>query len=219
MQTWVLHPDKLRGACIFEGAENPFPGGCCEPSGRIWCAAHDGKLLWRDVVQWISHKTGQERESRKTYASWAVRLSCGHCYSSNLSDVEWSPGMPPDLDLKLLETLNKKLSGEWKDRDDDATLSLREEVEHKGSLVSSPATEEECPKCAYLRRIADYRLIGKLGDHPVPVPGPAEKPQLTVEEIAAKKRRRLRRVESDLARLQDEAEQLRGELGTAENAD
>jgi len=33
--------------------------------------------------------------------------------------------MPSNLDLKLLETLKKKLSGEWKDRDDDVTLSLR----------------------------------------------------------------------------------------------
>ena len=52
-QTWILHPDRLRGACIFEGAENPFPGGCCEPSGHIWCAAHDDKPPWREVAGWI----------------------------------------------------------------------------------------------------------------------------------------------------------------------
>jgi hypothetical protein len=216
MQTWILHPDKLRGACIFEGAENLFPGGCCEPSGHIWCAAHDRKLPWRDVVQWISRRTGQDRESGKPYASWTVKLSCGHCYSPNISDVEWSPGMPPDLNLELIETLKSRLSSEWKDRDDDAVRAVRKEVEHKGSLVSSPATEKECPKCAYLRRIVEYRLIGKLADHPVPEPAgpePAGKPQPTAEEVEARKRRRLRRDESDLARLQNEAEKLRGELG------
>jgi hypothetical protein len=221
-QAWILHPDKLRGACIFKDAENPFPRGCCEPPGLIWCAAHGGKLPWRDVVQWIDRTAGQERESGKPYASWTVKLSCGHCYSSNISDVGWSPGMPPDLDLKLIETLKRRLSAEWKDRDDDEVRDLREEIEHKGSLVSSPATEEQCPKCAYLRRIAEYRLIGKLADRPVPEPvepEPVAKPRPTAEEIEAKKRRRLRRVESDLARLQNEAEQLRSELGTAENAD
>lgn len=212
-QTWILHPERYRGACIFEGAENPFPGGCCEPSGHIWCAAHDGKPPWRDVVQWISRRTGKERESGKPYAAWTVKLSCGHCCSSSISGVEWSPGMPPELDVKKIEILKRRLSAEWKDLDDEAIHDLREQVEHKGSLVSDPALEEKCPKCAYLRRIAEYRLIGKLADGPVTVTEPPEKPQPTAEEVEAKKRRRLKRVESDLARLQKEAEKLRGELG------
>lgn len=95
--------------------------------------------------------------------------------------------MPPDLDLKEIETLKRRLSAEWKDRDDDIVRALREQVEHKSYLVSNPAMEEKCPKRAWLQRIVEYRLIGKLADHPIPKP--AEKPQPTAEEIEAKKRR------------------------------
>jgi hypothetical protein len=121
--------------------------------------------------------------------------------------------MPPELDLKKIEILKRRLSAEWKGLDDEAIRDLREQVEHKGSLVSDPALEEKCPKCSYLRRIVEYRLIGKLSDGPVTVAELPGKPQPTAEEVEAKKRRRLKRVESDLARLQKEAEKLRGELG------
>jgi len=68
--------------------------------------------------------------------------------------------MPPDLDLKEIETLKRRLSTEWKDRDDDIVRALREQVEHKSYLVSNPATEEKCPRYAYPQRIVEYRLIG-----------------------------------------------------------
>lgn len=220
-QTWILHPNRLRGECLFEGGtENPFPEGCCQPSGHIWCSAHKEELPWRDVVQWISRRVRQDSKTGKDYASWTVKLSCGHCYSPNMSKVDWSPGMPPEIDQDQVEHIKRRLSAERNDNDNDNDTRhyLSEQLEHNSFLVSSPALEETCPKCSYLRRITEYRLIDKLADQPIPEP-PA-KPQPTAEEIAAKKQRRLRRIESDMTRLQKEAEKLRKELETnGENPD
>ena len=72
--------------------------------------------------------------------------------------------------------------------------------------------EEECPKCAYLRRIVEYRLIGPLSDKPWrPPTKPESEPQPTAEEVKDRKLRRLRRVESELTHLQVEADRLRRE--------
>lgn len=94
-------------------------------------------------MQWISRRVGHGRESGEPYAAWAVKLSCGHCCSSSISSVEWSPEKPPELDVKKIEILRGRLSAEWKDLDDDTIRDLREELEHKGSLVSDPALEEK----------------------------------------------------------------------------
>ena len=52
-------------------------------------------------------------------------------------------------------------------------------------------------------------MIGRLADRPIPNRLLEGKPQRTPEEVKAGKLRRLRRIESDLARLQEEAEELR----------
>ena len=90
--------------------------------------------------------------------------------------------------------------------------STKTRLNCKGFMVCSPPVHTDCAKCAYQRRIVEYGIIGKLAEHPLPKPKPVEKPQPTSEEINAKKLRRLQRIESDVARLQAEAEKLRADI-------
>jgi hypothetical protein len=132
--------------------------------------------------------------------------------------------MPPHLHREKIEQIEKMiLRWESKNKDvnsDDLRDMIRwhrEHVDHKGFMVCTPAMEAECSQCANLRPIVEHRLIGKLSDKPwQPSAKPEPKPQPTPEEIRAKKQRRLERVESDLSRLQQEAEKLRGEIKDSE---
>jgi hypothetical protein len=105
-QTHIMHPYQFEdgrpgSVCMFGGRNGtPFrgPGGCCHSKGTMWCSAHDDKMPWREVVQWI-YRNEHYYEGKST-PYWDVILSCGHCYGSNTADPEWSPGMPPALDIE-----------------------------------------------------------------------------------------------------------------------
>ena len=235
-QTHIMHPYQFEDGrpgsiCMFGGPNGkpfPGPGGCCKPKGTIWCSAHDDEMPWREVVKYIARKEYRNDEGRQD-CYWDVILSCGHCYGPNGADLEWSPGMPPHLDqekIVKLEKVIRRLDGPDREEHDrqaaekgwrstDETIRWhREQIDHKGFMVCNPAMEEECPKCAYLRQIVEYRLIGPLSDKPWKPPAkPEPKPQPTAEEIKERKLRRLKRVESELTRLQKEADQLRCETG------
>ena len=220
-QTWVLSPPAVTfkdgkvhphsgPRCVLDRGTNKLcPGGYCYPKGYLWCAAHEDKPPWREIIEWLHRQEGTY-ESGKAYSSWKVRLSCGHC-DSVASDPEWSPGMPPNLDLRKMEAIQEMLRTR-NDMDDDLIRFHQNQVKFKGFMVCSPPVHTDCAKCAYQRRIVEYGIIGKLAEHPLPKPKPVEKPQPTSEEINAKKLRRLQRIESDVARLQAEAEKLRADI-------
>lgn len=224
--TWILHPPRITfkdgtiypregPRCALDMYARPVktcPYGFCYPAGYLWCAAHGDVPPMREITEWLHRKQEYHHDNRdKPYSSWKVRLSCGHCGHAS-SDVEWSPGMPHVIDREMIERYESEILPRWRAKGADPRMirETEQQIESNGFLICHPAMSEDCTKCVYLRRIVEYRMIGRLADHPVK---PAEKPQPTPEEIEARKRRRLQRVESDLARLQKEAEKLRGDLG------
>jgi hypothetical protein len=236
-QTHIMHPYQFEDGrpgsiCMFNGPHGkpfPGPGGCCKAKGTMWCSGHDNKPPWREVVQYIARETRPGEPGEPPLCWWDVILSCGHCYGPNGADPEWSPGVPPYLDQQKIahleraiqrwdgpdrEELDRQAAGKGWRSTDETIRWHREQIDHKGFMVCSPAMEEECPKCACLRQIVEYRLIGPLSDKPWKPPAKLEpKPQPTAEEIKERKLRRLKRVESELTRLQKEADQLRRETG------
>jgi hypothetical protein len=223
-KTWVLHPPAVTltngethphdgPRCIFDmNPRLPCPGGFCYPKGHLWCAAHADKLPWREITEWLHRgETRHLTNPVRAYSPWTVRLSCGHCAHVS-SDVEWSPGLQPDLDAAKSAAVEASVATRRDDINDDLRQFFQEQIEYKGFLVSSPPIAEQCNQCAYLRCIVDYKIIGRLADHPLPARQPGIKPQPTPEEAEAIKRRRLKKIESDLQRLREEADILREAL-------
>jgi hypothetical protein len=139
-------------------------------------------------------------------------LSCGHCYSPIGADEEWSPGIPPRVDnqqiAKMVEEIQEsERAGEYI----ETAQWMREQVEHNGFMVCMPAMEAECPKCVYLRRIVEYRPIGRLSDESYRPPEREPKRQPTAEEIKAGKLAELAKVEASMKRMEAKAARLRRE--------
>jgi hypothetical protein len=225
-KTWILHPPRITykdgtihphegSRCALDMYARPIktcPYGYCYPAGYLWCAAHGEEPPMREITEWLHRKQEYRHGNRDNpYSLWTVRLSCGHCGHAS-SDVEWSPGMPHVIDRGMIERYQRDYLPRWKAEGADPRMirETEQQIESSGFLVCEPAMSEDCAKCVYIRRITEYRMIGRLADHPVK---PAEKPQPAPEEIADRKHLRLARVERDLARLQKEAEKLRGDIG------
>jgi hypothetical protein len=220
-KTWVLHPPAVTltngrvyphdgPKCVLDtDPGKPCPGGFCYPKGHLWCAAHGGKLPWREITEWLHRgRTRQFTDPPRPYSPWTVKLSCGHCAHTH-SDLEWSPGIPPNPDTANLKAAEETLTTRRHEADDDLRQFFEEQIKHKGFLVSSPPMSGQCNKCAYLRRIVDYRMIGRLASHPAPARQPRTRPRPTPEETEARNLRRLKKIESDLQRLHAEADELR----------
>lgn len=217
-RTSIGSPRKSVGWCILgdtidwkESRKiNPFPDGCCKPFGTIWCSAHDVKHPWRKVEKYIARKSYYNREAGELRYYWTVMLSCGHCYSPNGADEEWSPGMPPVIDQAKIAGIERAIKAGRIDEPEHIRWH-RDQIEHNGFMVCTPAMEQECNSCANLRQITDYRLIGKLSDKPWHPPKQEPKRQPTAEEVKAEKLAELQKVEASLKRMQAKAERLRSE--------
>jgi hypothetical protein len=214
-QTWIM----VRSGsfwCHFYDKRNPFPGGCCLPLGYLHCSDHDYKAPWREITQWLGRDRVLYLERGKTVQSWWVKLSCGHCDTVTADDMKWSPGMPPRLETEREERVVARLSAKEEESPDEDRRDIIEwmtaNIENNGWMVCDPPMSAECFSCALQRRIVEYRLIGKLADDRIPKRKPKPEPP-TPEEIKAKKQRRLKRVESEIRRLQREAETLRDDEG------
>lgn len=219
-RTSVGHPLSMRGHCMLGDTMdlkesrkiNPFPSGCCRPTNTVWCSDHHDKSPWRKVAKYIARKSYYDHKSGELKHYWNVALSCGHCYGPHSADEDWSPGMPPYIDDTYIDGMKKKIQ-RWESEGKhlDFAQDFREQIDHNGFLACRPAMEEECRKCSYLRRITEYKLIGKLSDEPWQPPVKPKPEPKTAEEVRAEKLAELQKVEASIKRMEAKAERLRRE--------
>jgi hypothetical protein len=187
--------------------------------GFTWCAGHGHDVPVRDIVEWLERKDHPGFRSKDTgrevgpYASWTVKLSCGHYGYSAISELAWRPeqgyAKRPDFVAKIRQKLES----------DDLDEETRQALERMLQTDSTePRSREGCPTCAYTRPVVGCRPVGPLAK-PKPAPKTKEPPKPPSRRTLT---RRLNAAEADVARLREqlahaeqEASRLRAERDIA----
>jgi len=178
--------------------------------GFAWCAGHERDVPIRDIVEWLERKERPGFRSKDPdrevapYASWTVKLSCGHYGYSAISELGWRPeqGYAERTDL-VAKTRQRLESSDLA----DGTRQALEEILQTNS--TEPQSRENCPTCAYTRRVIGCRPVGPLAK-PKPAPEPKEPPKPPSRRTLT---RRLNAAEATVTRLREQLAQAEQEAG------
>jgi hypothetical protein len=178
--------------------------------GFAWCAGHGHNVPIRDIAEWLEREERPRFRSKVTdeelgpYASWTVKLSCGHYQHSVVSGLDWRPEQGyverPDFVAKIRHRL------ESADLDEETRQVLEETLQTEST---EPGSRDGCPNCAYTRRVVGCRPVGPLAK-PKPVPKPKEPPRPPSRRTLT---RRLNTAEANVARVREQLAQAEQEAG------
>jgi hypothetical protein len=218
--------DQLRPVdCVFERMLGDDKSGACRENvllfgwgvrwkhsnrreGWAWCADHDDAPPIREIVEWVERKqcpgyySDRLQKDMGPYGSWLVKLSCGHYVQPVVTEVEWRPEQGhrelPDFVAEIRQRLE---SGDLRDK-------TRKLLDWSLALYGTePKVREECPDCAYVRRIVGCRPIGPLARPKLP-PKPKEPEKPPSRRTLT---RRLNAAEADVSRLREQLGQAEQE--------
>lgn len=176
--------------------------------GFAWCAGHGHDVPVRNIVEWLERKEQPSFHSKYTdkelgpYASWTVKLSCGHYGYSALSELAWRPEQGYAERTDLVARTRQRL--ESADLNEETRQALEEML---ATNSTEPQSREDCPTCAYTRRVVGCRPVGPLAK-PKPAPKPKEPPKPPSRRTLT---RRLNAAEANVARLREELAQAEQE--------
>lgn len=177
--------------------------------GFAWCAGHGHDAPVRDIVEWLERKERPSFHPKYTdkevgpYASWTVKLSCGH-HDSAISKLDWRPEQGVEERTDFVAKIRQRL--ESADLDEETRRALERMLETDSTESQS---REECPTCAYTRRIVECRPVGPLAK-PKPAPKLKEPPKPPSRRALT---RRLNAAEANVARLREQSAQAEQEAG------
>lgn len=203
------------------------------PLGEYWCSNDHGDVedVYRGIVEWIDSSVKEfpadpeecpededpeywtiaRRPEPHSSAFWRVRLACGHFDDHVPTDVEWKPEKGAIL---VSEQRAAEMRGEfealWSVLGDEAWPEEGPERDHTLRMLDQrwpkPEPERRCLVCRYAQRITGYQRIGWLV------------PRTDVKKAAEKRATAAReKAERRLAMIEEEAAQLREQLGRAED--
>lgn len=175
--------------------------------GYAWCSGHSDTKPFREIVEWVERKDRPRYYSDRLkkdigpYASWVVRLSCGHYAHSVVTDVDWRPEHGHAVQADFVAKIRQRLGSE------EIGDETRELLEWQLALQGTePQEREECPDCAYTRAIVGCRPIGPLARPKSPSRPPSHS-ALTRRLNAAEAN--IGRLREQLAQAEEEAARLR----------
>jgi hypothetical protein len=225
--------DELYPAgCVFERFLESGKSGACKENillfgwgvswkysnwntGYAWCAGHDDDLPVREMTGWVKrtqrpgHYSQYAGKELGPYASWVVKLSCGHYEYHAISGVDWRPEQGYTEQTDLVTKVRQDLESEELDAKTKRSLERM-----LATRSTEPQSREECRHCVYMRRVVGCRPIGPLAK-PKPPARPKEPPKPpsrrtmtrrlnAAEANVARLREQLGQAEQDAARLRDE---------------
>jgi hypothetical protein len=172
--------------------------------GFAWCAGHGHDTPVRDIVEWLERKERPTFRSKYTdkelgpYASWTVKLSCGHYGHSAISELDWRPEQGVEERTDFVAKIRQRLASADLDEETRRTLEQMLDTDR-----TEPRSREDCPTCAYTRRVVGCRPVGPLAK-PKPVLRAKEPPKPSSRRTLI---RRLNAAEADVARLREQLTQ------------
>ena len=187
--------------------------------GFAWCAGHGQEVPVRDIAEWLERKEQPGFRAKDTsrevgpYASWTVKLSCGHYGYSATSELAWRPEQGCAERPDFVAKIRQKLESDGLDEETRQALERMLQTD-----ATEPRSREDCPTCAYTRRVVGCQPVGPLSK-PKPAPEAKEPPKPPSRRTLT---RRLNAAEADIARLREqlahaeqEATRLRAERDMA----
>ncbi|HUB37802.1 MAG TPA: hypothetical protein VMA72_03020 [Streptosporangiaceae bacterium] len=173
-------------------------------NGYAWCAGHRDDLPVREITEWVErtqrpgHYSEYLGKELGPYASWVVKLSCGHYEYHAMSEVNWRPEQGYAEQADLVAKISRDLVSE------DLDAKTKKALERMLVMRSTePQSREECRYCVYMRRVVGCRPVGQLAK-PKPHAKPEESPQPPSRRTLT---RRLNAAEANITRLRDQLAQ------------
>jgi hypothetical protein len=186
--------------------------------GYAWCSGHGNETPVREITDWLEreerpgHYSAHLGQQVGPYAKWVVKFSCGHYCHHAISEVDWRPEHGYTKRTDFMTKIRHKLASE--DLDEKTRQTLEQTLATCGT---EPQSRDDCPVCAYTRRIVGNRPVGPLArPKPPPKPRKAQAPPSrrtltrrlhTAEASVSSLREQLAQAEQRAARLRDERDQ------------